>query len=183
MPRLKIGIDRPSSKDEVSDYVLSEFSSSEQQIMNRAVDTCLVTIADHMARRTGVELRKVLNLPQPESTTKPESKREMWSGSTWKALNLFKWCTTMQVWCRQAELNVNKLSVYFAFCLFQADIFVSPWYLKWKFEIRNSCSSSGRMLQFRTVHCSVLSKILMFILLVYIFMPCVKGCERCILGC
>ncbi|XP_064616231.1 probable peptidyl-tRNA hydrolase [Liolophura sinensis] len=77
MPRLKIGIDRPPSKDEVSDYVLSEFSSSEQQIVNRAVDTCLVTIADHMARRTGVELRKVLNLPQAESKTRPESKREM----------------------------------------------------------------------------------------------------------
>ena len=62
MPRIKIGIDRPASRDQVADYVLSQFPSEEQQVINKVVKQSLVKIADHIGKRTGEDIRGILQL-------------------------------------------------------------------------------------------------------------------------
>ena len=62
MPRIKIGIDRPASRGQVAEYVLSNFPREEQEIIDRAVNQSLEKIADHLAKRTGEDMRRLLQL-------------------------------------------------------------------------------------------------------------------------
>lgn len=39
-PRLRVGIGRPSNKEDVSDYVLSPFSSNEKLIVEKVIVHC-----------------------------------------------------------------------------------------------------------------------------------------------
>lgn len=62
MPRIKIGIDRPASRGQVAEYVLSNFPREEQEIIDRAVNQSIEKIADHLAKRTGEDMRRLLQL-------------------------------------------------------------------------------------------------------------------------
>lgn len=44
--RVKIGIDRPFDKDQVVEYVLSDFSKSEQKIVQQALETAMFAVLD-----------------------------------------------------------------------------------------------------------------------------------------
>lgn len=63
MPRIKIGIDRPPSRSQVANYVLEIFPQEEQKIIDEAVAQSLVKIADLLSKKTGEDLRRIL---QPE---------------------------------------------------------------------------------------------------------------------
>ncbi|KAL3870205.1 hypothetical protein ACJMK2_038286 [Sinanodonta woodiana] len=58
--RIKIGIDRPTCKDEVAEYVLSEFPAEEQTVIDNAVMDCLMKIAQHMSKKAGHKISEIL---------------------------------------------------------------------------------------------------------------------------
>ncbi|XP_022094729.1 probable peptidyl-tRNA hydrolase isoform X2 [Acanthaster planci] len=51
MPRLKIGIGRPTNRNAVTDYVLSGFSIPEKECLSQILDECVQTLIDHMVKK------------------------------------------------------------------------------------------------------------------------------------
>lgn len=62
IPRIRIGINRPTNKDEVSDYVLQKFTDRENVSVHEAVDLAILLIAQHIGARTGLQTSQVFSV-------------------------------------------------------------------------------------------------------------------------
>ncbi|XP_038063821.1 probable peptidyl-tRNA hydrolase [Patiria miniata] len=51
MPRLRIGIGRPTNRNAVTDYVLSGFSIQEKERLPPILEECVLTLLDHINKR------------------------------------------------------------------------------------------------------------------------------------
>ena len=58
MPRLRVGIDRPTSKDHdvVADYVMDKFNPEQIQILREAMDPAIKLLFKHVRKNTGVDI-------------------------------------------------------------------------------------------------------------------------------
>ena len=56
MPRLWLGVDRPADRAQVADYVLSKFESEERKVIYSLVNTCIMKLATHIEKDSGVNL-------------------------------------------------------------------------------------------------------------------------------
>lgn len=74
MPRIKIGIDRPARKDQVADYVLETFPQEEQKVINKATTDSIVKVLEHLGKRTGADIRGILQNEIDELTEKDKGK-------------------------------------------------------------------------------------------------------------
>ena len=74
MPRIRIGIDRPASRSQVAEYVLTNFPKEEQQVIDKAVNESLEKIADHIGKRTGEDVRRLLQLETEEIKDKEKTR-------------------------------------------------------------------------------------------------------------
>ena len=76
MPRIKIGIDRPASRDQVGEYVLENFPVEEQKVINKAITQSIVKIFDHLGKRTGEDVRAILQHEIDELREKDKEKSQ-----------------------------------------------------------------------------------------------------------
>ena len=74
MPRIRIGIDRPASRSQVAEYVLTDFPDEEQELIDKAVNQSLEKIADHLGKRTGEDVRSLLQLEMDEAKEKEKTR-------------------------------------------------------------------------------------------------------------
>lgn len=74
MPRIRIGIDRPASRSQVAEYVLTDFPDEEQEVIDKAVNQSLEKIADHLGKRTGEDVRSLLQLEVDEAKEKEKTR-------------------------------------------------------------------------------------------------------------
>lgn len=56
MPRLLVGIDRPASKSQVADYVLSNFSASEKDLIKQTISDCIKVLSDELNSKYRIRL-------------------------------------------------------------------------------------------------------------------------------
>ena len=56
MPRLRIGIDRPSSRGQEADYVLNRFTSSQLKTIQDSMDDMINVLFKHIQQKTGVDI-------------------------------------------------------------------------------------------------------------------------------
>ena len=61
LTRLKIGIDRPPTKDKVALYLNEQFSPAEQQILEDVLELCLTALSQHMKDKNGLDMIKSIN--------------------------------------------------------------------------------------------------------------------------
>lgn len=61
IPRIRLGIDRPTNKDEVVDYVLCNFAANESAAVQEAVDLGILRLAQHIGARTGLDTARVFS--------------------------------------------------------------------------------------------------------------------------
>lgn len=57
MPRFRIGVDRPSNKSEVAEYVLSNFKPSEREAVRKVIDECVEKVIHRLEKQSGVSLQ------------------------------------------------------------------------------------------------------------------------------
>ena len=74
MPRIRIGIDRPASRSQVAEYVLTDFPEEEQEVIDKAVNQSLEKIANHLGKRTGEDMRRLLQLEMDEAEEKEKTR-------------------------------------------------------------------------------------------------------------
>ena len=70
MPRLLIGIDRPSNRNHVAQYVLGNFTDAEKQVLDTVVTEGLHKLLRHIERDMGncINLVTMLARPGTEAT-------------------------------------------------------------------------------------------------------------------
>lgn len=51
LPRLLIGIGRPDSRSEVTDYVLETITSEDRQVIDSAIDTSIHMLLQHIEQK------------------------------------------------------------------------------------------------------------------------------------
>jgi len=61
LTRLKIGIDRPPSKDKVAIYLNEQFSPAEQVILDDVLELCVTALSEHMKDKNGLDMSKSIN--------------------------------------------------------------------------------------------------------------------------
>ncbi|KAL5011294.1 hypothetical protein ScPMuIL_009845 [Solemya velum] len=54
MPRFRIGVDRPSTKSEVAEYVLSNFNPSERDTVRKVINECVDKVIHRIEQQSGV---------------------------------------------------------------------------------------------------------------------------------
>lgn len=72
--RLRIGIDRPTSINEVPDYVLTNFTGAEEPHIDEAVAQGILKLAQHIGGRVGVTPVQVFG-SQTEHKSKSEQEK------------------------------------------------------------------------------------------------------------
>lgn len=60
MPRVKIGIDKPDSKSQITKHVLGKFDPEEQKVIEEAILGSIVKLAEHLGERTGADTSSIL---------------------------------------------------------------------------------------------------------------------------